>query len=56
MYVKNGISAFCGLVALRCENALLRQQWDLLYELWVTSPNPEQRYQGIFITHEARTF
>jgi hypothetical protein len=51
MYVKNGIFAFCVLVAMGCENALLRQQLDVL-----SSPNPEQRYQGIFITHEARTF
>ena len=56
MYVKNGISAFCGLVDLRCENALLRQQRDVLKKLWVSSPNLEQRYQGIFITHEASTF
>jgi hypothetical protein len=54
MYVKNGIFAFCGLVALRCDNALLRQQRGVLKKL--SSPNPEHRYQGIFITHEARTF
>ena len=35
MYVKNGISVFCGLVALRCGNALLRQQRDVL-KIWLS--------------------
>ncbi len=33
MYVKNGISAFRGLAALRRENALLRQQRDVKNKL-----------------------
>jgi hypothetical protein len=56
MYGKNGIFVVCVLVALRRENALLRQQRDVLKKLWASSSNPEQRYQGIFITQEARTF
>jgi len=44
MYVKNGISAFCGLVDLRCENALLRQQRDVLKKIAIRN---ERNFCGI---------